>query len=168
MKHVENDEEKNYVIECDIFHKLTKKHKREDIDGIYCAIQAAMAYNCEKVDVGALVGKIMPRERKTTDCYCSNIGAVGLAFFHFLFDVKLNEAGSTDYHEYIFTRKFFPKTVVAYMKTASNPSGDKFRAAYNKQVSLLEKERQKILDTTVWLSFEEQVGAVLGTPQAKQ
>ena len=148
----ESESDKDYVIECDIFHILTKKHKREDLDGIYCAIQAAMAYDCRYVDVGSLVGKIMPRGRKTSGCYCSNIGPVGLAFFHFLFEIQLEKAGSTDYHNYIFTRRFFPKTIEAYMKTSRDPKSDAFQKAYNDQVTKLETERQKILDNNIYLS----------------
>lgn len=147
--------DKDYVIECDLFHTLTKKAKRDDVDGIFCAIQAAMAYNCEYVDVGYLVGQIMPPGRTTTDAYCSNIGPEGLAFFHFLYDIKLKKAGCSDYHEYEFTRKHLPKTLVAYIKTSCDPGSEAFKTAYEKQVEKLKTVRRKILAENIYLSSEQ-------------
>jgi hypothetical protein len=135
-----------WKIEHDIFHMLTRRYRRRDVEEVYIPIQAAMAFGHTQVDVGAVAGKIMQEGRLTMDRYCINIGADGLAFFHFLFVTELIEAGPTDYH----------------MKTAADPDGAAFRAEYNESLEKLGKARDAIIEKHDWVRFSKVVKDALG------
>jgi len=151
-----------WKIEHDIFHMLTRRYRRRDVEEVYIPIQAAMAFGHTQVDVGAVAGKIMQEGRLTMDRYCINIGADGLAFFHFLFVTELIEAGPTDYHTYRFCRRYDGASVDAYMKTATDPDGAAFRAEYNESLEKLGKARDAIIEKHDWVRFSKVVKDALG------
>ena len=150
-----------WKIEHDIFHMLVRRYKRPDLNRVYLAIQSALAYQQTKLDVGWLMGQMVAEGRGTIlDRYCDPIGPEGLAFFHFLFQTELVEEGLTDYHTYRFTRRYDGATVLAYMKTASDPSGVRFKRDYHRQLSKLDRSRDHIVATHDWVKFSDWVKRV--------
>lgn len=155
------DIREEWIPEHSIFHKLAKKFRRRDVEEVYLAVQSAIAFGCEKVNVGSIAGKILPEGRMTASPYCENIGASGLAFF-FLFHVDLVEEGMTDYHFYRFVRRYDGAKTTAYMKTAMDPSGPEFKAEYDQWLKKLDRARDRIIETHDWVRFDKIVRAVLG------
>jgi len=151
-----------WIPEHDIFHKLAKKFRRRDVEEVYLAIQSAIAFGRKEVDVGSIIGKIVPEGRMTASPFCENIGASGLAFFFFLFHVDLVEAGLTDYHFYRFVRRYDGAKTTAYLKTALHPNGDDFRSEYNQWFKKLDRARDRIIETHDWVRFDKIVRAALG------
>ena len=64
-----------------IFWMLVKGSRDRPVGRVYLAIQAALAYDCETVNVGWLMGEMMARGRKTAGPDGESIGAGGLAYF---------------------------------------------------------------------------------------
>ncbi len=133
------------VREHQIFWMLVKGCRDHPVGRVYLAIQAAIAYGAERVDVGWLMGEMMAQGRKTMGPDCDSIGAGGLAYFHWLYEVELVEAGDTDYHEYRFRRRSDGKTVVARLKTGADPRSLHFQQAYDRERRKLEGKRAKFL-----------------------
>lgn len=97
-----------------LFFKKAKQ--RPWVIDIYIAIQAALAFNCEKhIDFNRLADAIMPRPDRPRESFIpleqSGLDALGI-----LFDCECVEKGTTDYHEYRFTRKSDGKSVVGTIK----------------------------------------------------
>ncbi len=124
---------------------LVKGSRDHPVGRVYLAIQAAIAYGAERVDVGWLMGAMMARGRKTMGPDCDDIGASGLAYFHWLYEVELVEAGSADCHEYRFRRHSDAKTVVASLRTGADPRSLYFQQAYERERRQLEKKRENFL-----------------------
>ncbi len=150
------------AIEYDIFHMLAKKHRRTDVEHVFIAIQAAIAFSQKAVDVGAVAGLIMPEGRNTMDVYCPNIGPEGIAHFYFLFDIKLVQAGSSDYHDYRFTRRHDGAVIDAHLKTACEPCGPKFQRAYSAYVQKLDAERDQLVMKYEWKTTAQRFRDVFG------
>src|SRR5579875_2769002 len=108
--------------EHQIFWMLVKKaHKRDDVGRVYLAIQAAMAYGQETVDVGWLTGAMMVEGQNDMGAAGSPIGADGLAYFDWLYEVELIAVGETDRHQYRFRRRHDGTQVLALLRTADAP-----------------------------------------------
>lgn len=152
----------DWVPEHDIFHMLAKKFRRLDVEEVYLAIQAAIAFDRKEVNVGRVIGEILPAGRMTASTYCENIGASGLAFFFFLFRVELADEGPTNYHSYRFVRRYDRATVTASLKTACDPSGEDFRREYDLWLKKLDRARDRIIDAHDWVRHDKTVRASLG------
>lgn len=134
------------VQEPQIFWMLVKKaRRRDDVARVYQAIQAALAFKQETVDVGALLGVLMPEGRRTNDDACDAIGASGLAYFHWLYEVELTSPGEFDYHHYLFRRRNDGAQVLAYLRTAAFPKSLQFQQTYERQRRELEGKRAQLL-----------------------
>ncbi len=143
--------------EFDLFHLLTKKYGRQDIEEIFLAIQSGMAFNAKRVDVGRVCGQMMAFKGRIMDTYCAPIGASGLAFFSFLFKVDLEREGGSDYHDYRFIRRHDGVMLIAKLKTATAPESPKFAACYNEMFQKLVRQREyfiKKYDMTETLNIE--------------
>ncbi len=141
--------------EHQIFWMLVKGCRDHPVGRVYLAIQAALAYGAGRVDVDWLMGEMMAQGRKTTGPSCDNVGAGGLAYFHWLYEVKLIEAGSTDCHEYRFRRRSDAKEVLASLKTGADPRSLHFQQGYERERRKLEKKREKFLAGYRWQTAEE-------------
>ncbi|MBE7210172.1 MAG: hypothetical protein INR65_04070, partial [Gluconacetobacter diazotrophicus] len=91
--------------EHQVFWMLVKGARDHPVGRVYLAIQAALAYGQEAVDVGWLMGEMLAQGQRNTDAACDRIGAGGLAYFHWLFEVELAEAGAHETHVYRFRRR---------------------------------------------------------------
>ena len=136
------------VLEHQIFWMLVKKgQRRDDVGRVYLAIQSALAHQCATVDVGSLVGALMPEGRRTNDAACDQIGADGLAYFHWLYKVELTSPGRSDHHHYLFCRRGDGARVSAYLRTAALPKSLQFQQTYERQKRELEAKRARCLAT---------------------
>ena len=135
----------DFAREHQIFWMLVKGSRDHPVGRAYLAIQAALAYGCETVNVGWLMGEMMAQGRKTTGPDGENIGAGGLAYFHWLYEVELSVAGVADEHEYQFRRRADGKTILALLKTASDPRSLYFQQACERERRKLEKKREDFL-----------------------
>ena len=135
----------DFAREHQIFWMLVKGSRDHPVGRVYLAIQAALAYGCETVDVGWLMGAMMAQGRKTTDASCDGIGAGGLAYFHWLYEVELTEPGAVDVHGYRFRRRGDGKEIVALLKTAAEPRSLYYQQAYERERRKLEKKRAGFL-----------------------
>ena len=138
-------DQEEIVREHHVFWLLVKAGRDGAVARVYLAIQAALAYNAERVDAGWLMGETMARGRRTTGPAHEPIGAGGLAYFYWLYEVELVRAGEDDVHEYRFRRRHDGKEIVALLGTATNPLGLYFQQAYARQKRALEKRRQQFL-----------------------
>jgi hypothetical protein len=132
------------------------------VEEVYLPIQAALAFGQKTVDAGLITGRILPEGRMTMDRYCPNIGASGLAFFHFLFVTKLIDEGMTDYHTYRFARRYDGATVDAYMKTDCKPSSADFQEEYDEWLRKLDRARDQIIQKHDWVRFDKIVRDIFG------
>lgn len=97
-----------------LFFKAAKS--RPWVIDIYIAIQAAMAFNVEKVlDFNHLANEIMPRPDRAKNTFYP-LEDFGLDALGILFNCECVEKGMTDYHEYKFTRKSDGKSVIGTVK----------------------------------------------------
>ena len=127
-----------------------KAHRRDDVCRVYLAIQAAIAHGCETVDVGRLMGAMMPEGQSSmTDDY-DGIGAGGLAYFCWLFEIELVSAGESDCHDYRFRRRHDSAQVVASLKTAHAPRSLQFQQEYERELRKLKAKRAHLLATGRW------------------
>ena len=124
---------------------LVKGSRDHPVGRVYLAIQAALAYGRETVDVGWLMGEMMAQGQKTTGPDCDHIGSGGLAYFHWLYEVELAGAGATDTHEYRFRRRADGKEVVALLRTGADPRSLHHRQAYERTRRKLEQKRASFL-----------------------
>lgn len=132
--------------EHQIFWMLVKKpFRRDDVARVYLAVQSALAHGQKSVDVGLLTTALMPEGRRTMDAACDAIGASGLAYFHWLFDVNLVSTGDGDYHHYAFHRRHDHAETLAWLRTASAPKSLQFRQEYERQRRRLEAKRLDLL-----------------------
>ena len=137
-----------FITEHQIFWLLVKKaFRRDDVSRVYLAIQAAIAYQQATVDVGWLTGAILPEGRLTADATGDLIGADGLAYFHWIYEVELSSAGEADYHHYRFRRRHDSAQVLAHLRTATAPKSLQFQQEYERQRRKLEKKRSELLAT---------------------
>ncbi len=129
-----------------LFWMLVKKaQKRDDVGRVYLAIQAAIAYGQETVDVGWLAGAMMAEGQSSTGGPGDPIGAGGLAFFWWLYEVELSSVGEADRHQYRFRRRHDGAQVVASLRTADAPRSLQFQQEYERQRRYLEKKRAALL-----------------------
>ncbi len=136
------------VIEHQIFWMLVKKaSRRDDVGRVYLAIQAALAHQRTSVDIGSLLGAMMPEGRDRMDAACDRLGADGLAYFHWLYEVELSSTGDADYHHYQFRRRADGAQITAYLRTAPDPRSLQFQQEYERQRRKLEKKRAEWLTT---------------------
>ena len=135
----------DFAREHQIFWMLVKGSRDHPVGRVYLAIQAALAHGSETVDVGWLMGEMMAQGRKTMDASCDGIGAGGLAYFHWLYEVELAGVGEADTHEYRFRRRSDGKEIVALLKTAANPRSLYFQQACERERRKLEKKRAGFL-----------------------
>ena len=137
----------DHAREHQIFWMLVKGSRDHPVGRVYLAIQAALAYGRETVDVGWLMGEMMAQGRRTADSSCDRIGANGLAYFHWLYEVELIAAGADDLHEYRFRRRADGKEVRAVLKTAADPRSLHFQQVYERERRRLEQKRAGFLTT---------------------
>ncbi len=124
---------------------LVKGCRDHPVGRVYLAIQAALAYDRERVDAEWLMGEMMARGQQAQGGAGECLGAEGLAYFHWLYAVELVEVGEGDCHGYQFRRRHDGKQVVALLRTAANPRSLHFQQAYDRERRLLEKQREKFL-----------------------
>ena len=130
-----------------VFWMLVKGCRDRPVGRVYLAIQAALAFDRERVDVGWLTGEMMARGQREMGSACEPLGAAGLAYFYWLYEVELVEAGEGDSHEYRFRRRRDGKEIVARFRTAAEPRSLYFQQAYERERRALEKRREKFLTT---------------------
>ena len=146
------------AVEHQLFWLLVKKaHRRDDVNRVYLAIQAALASGRKIVDVGAMLGALMPEGRRTLDDTSEPIGADGLAYFCWLFEVELREVGEADQHVYRFRRRHDGATVDANLRTAPAPKGLQFQQVYERHRRTLEATRAELLRKTRWGHRDERL-----------
>ena len=133
------------VREHHVFWMLVKGCRDRPVGRVYLAIQAALAYDRERVDVGWLVGEMMARGQRTMEAAGEPIGAAGLAYFHWLYEIELSEAGEADSHQYRFRRRHDGKEIVAVLRTAAEPRSLHYQQAYEREKRALEKRRATFL-----------------------
>ena len=131
--------------EHQIFWMLIKGSRDRAVGRVYLAIQAALAYGAGRVNVGWLMGEMMAQGRRTMTAECEKIGAGGLAYFQWLYEVELVEAGLAEVHEYRFRRRCDRKEVLASLKTASDPRSLHFEQRYERERHKLEKKRERFI-----------------------
>ena len=140
-----------FAPEHQIFWMLVKKaHKRDDVGRVYLAIQTAMAYGHETVDVGWMMGAMMAEGRATGDAHCDELGPGGLAYFYWLYDVGLSSEGEADCHHYCFRRRYDGVQTTALLRTASHPRSLQFQQKYERERRQLEKKRETLLPSYRW------------------
>ncbi len=145
-----------FAPEHQIFWMLAKKaHKRDDVGRVYLAIQAAIAYRHDAVDVGWLMGAMMAEGRTTMDAHCDALGAGGLAYFYWLYAIELTSPGNADCHHYRFRRRYDGAEVTAFLKTAHAPKSLQFQQVYERERRRLEKKRETLLTNYRWYSTAE-------------
>ena len=135
----------DFVREHQIFWMLAKGQRDHPVSRVYLAIQAALAYGAESVDVGRLMGEMMAKGRETMDPSCERIGSGGLAYFSWLFEVELVSAGEADSHIYRFCRRHDGKPVLASLKTDVEPRSLHFQQDYDREKRRLETKRAILL-----------------------
>lgn len=151
-----------WVIEHDIFHKLVRRFKLPHLEHVYLAIQAGLTFGQKTIDVGAIIGRMLPEGRMTADIYCPPIGANGLAFFYFLFTVERISEGRSDYHTYKFTRRYDNASIEVKLKTDSNPHGADFINEYTIWLKKLDKARDAIIEKNNWKPISKIIRQALG------
>ncbi len=156
----------NFAPEHQIFWMLTKKaHKRDDVGRVYLAVQTAIAYRRETVDVGWLAGAMMADGRDAMDTRCDSLGASGLAYFYWLYEIELAAEGEADCHHYRFRRRYDGAQVTANLRTAPNPKSLQFQQTYEREKRRLEKKRETLLANYRWHSTPELFARYAGTSQ---
>ncbi len=144
------------MIEFAIFFDLCKRYRRDDVEQVYIAIQAAISYGAKLVDVGPKLGQIRPPGyRGLDDGYDPGIGVSGLAFFHWIYDTKILKEGGTDYHTYRFIRRHDQKQIQVTLKTTNEPSDPDALSEYEEQVAKLSKSRNSLLVTKRYGTLSE-------------
>lgn len=109
-----NESEPETETPTQLFFKNAKKMPW--VIDIYIAIQAAMAFNCQKIlDLNHVANDIMPRPDRHPDTFIG-LEQKGLDLLGLLFECKCVHRGPTDYHEYMFTRKSDNKSVIGTVK----------------------------------------------------
>ena len=132
--------------EHQIFWMLVKKaRKRDDVGRVYLAVQAAIAYEQETVDVGWLTTAMMAEGQDATNADGDAIGARGLAYFCWLYEVELISVGETNCHQYRFHRRHDGAQVLALLKTANAPRSLQFQQEYEREKRYLESRRAALL-----------------------
>ena len=135
----------DFVQEHHVFWRLVKAQADHPVGRVYLAIQAALAYGAETVDVGWLMGEIMAKGRTTMRPECDRIGAGGLAYFAWLYEVELVAMGHADTHEYRFRRRADGKEVRASLRTAAAPRSLHYQQDYERERRRLETQRARFL-----------------------
>ena len=139
------------ALEHQLFWLLVKKgHRREDVARVYLAVQAALAYGQSTLDTGWLIGAMMPDGRRTTNSVCDRIGADGLAYFYWLFEVELLSIGEEDSHQYRFRRRADGAQIVVQLRTARAPRSLQFQQEYERQRRTLEEKHAQLRRETRW------------------
>lgn len=124
---------------------VKKACRRDDVARVYLAIQAALAFGRESVDVGALLGALMPDGQRAADASGEAIGAEGLAYFFWLYEIELVSAGEADCHNYRFRRRADGAQVTAFLRTAPQPKSLQYQQRYERQRRSLETKRTEFL-----------------------
>ena len=134
------------LTEHQVFWMLVKKaRKRDDVGRVYLAIQAAIAYGQKTVDVNWLTGAMMPEGQDTMHAGGNPIGATGLAYFHWLYEIELVAVGETDCHQYRFHRRYDGAEIVALLRTTNAPRSLQFQQEYERERRCLESKRATLL-----------------------
>lgn len=129
---------------------VKKAQRRDDVGRVYLAIQAAIALGRQTVDVGWLMGAMMAEGQSAMDAGGEPIGAGGLAYFHWLFEVELLSTGEADCHDYRFLRRHDGAQMVARLKTAHAPRSLQFQQEYERERRRLEEKRADFLARGRW------------------
>lgn len=114
---------------------------------MYLAIQAALAFGHETVDIGWLMGTMLADGRRTADATCEPLGAGGLAYFHWLYEVELASVGDADYHHYRFRRRHDGAQTIAYLCTTPVPRSLQAHQEYERAQRSLADKRKYLLTT---------------------
>ena len=139
------------VTEHHLFWMLVKKaRRRDDVGRVYLAIQAAIALGRQTVDVGWLMDAMMAEGQSAMEGGCEPIGAGGLAYFHWLFEVELLSTGEADSHDYRFLRRHDGARIVAHLRTAHAPRSLQFQQQYERERRRLEEKRINFLASGGW------------------
>lgn len=146
----------NFAPEHQIFWMLVKKsQKRDDVSRVYLAIQAAIAYGQETVDVDWLSGAMMAEGQPIAAAVGNGIGADGLAYFYWLYAVELVTAGDSDCHHYRFHRRYDGTQIIALLRTAPAPRSLQFQQQYERERRRLESKRERFRANYHWLTTAE-------------
>ena len=138
-------DQEDAVREHHVFWMLVKGCRDRPVGRVYLAIQAALAFDRGRVDVSRLMGEMMARGQRSMTSTGEAIGAAGLAYFHWLYEVELAEAGDAEVHSYRFRRRHDGKEIIALLATAANPLGLYFQQSYAREKRALDKRRQRFL-----------------------
>jgi hypothetical protein len=141
---IRSDEE--WAIEFLIFYELCRRYRRADIEHIYCAVQAGLAFGLKVVNVSELLWRIRPPGYHSLDRgYEPDIGAGGLAFFYWLYEINLLNQGGGDTHFYQFTRRHDKVSATVIVRTGDEPSSQIGKLEYERQFAKLQRSREAIL-----------------------
>ncbi len=127
-----------------------KARRRDDVCRVYLAIQAAIAHGRATVDVGSLMGAMMPEGQSTMAADYEGIGAGGLAYFFWLFETELVSAGELDCHDYLFRRRHDGAQITTSLRTAPAPRSLQFQQEYERERRRLETKRAYLLARGRW------------------
>ena len=135
-----------FIIEHMIFHQLLKKHKRQDLEWLYLAIQTAMSQKKPKVDVGEYLFNVLPAGYNYPSKYSPPYTCRCLAFFSYLYNITIPD-GSDNYCTIHFSRKYDQNEVSAHLKLHGKST---FWDEYHSFKNTLDASREKILLTSRW------------------
>ncbi len=124
---------------------LAKGERDHPVGRVYLAIQAALAFGVERIDVGRVMGEMMAKGRASMNPSSERLGGGGLAYFSWLFEVELAAVGDADGHTYRFRRRRDGKEVLATLRTADEPRSLHFQQDYERERRRLEKKRALVL-----------------------
>ena len=148
--------DQEWTIDYLIFSDLCKRYRRSDVEQVFVAIQAGLAFGARRVDVGPLLLELRPPGYPGLDAgYSPSIGTSGLAFFQWIYEIELAEEGPGLCHTYEIRRRHDQKRILAVLKTDKAPSGDAAKAAYDEQLRRLVKSRESVLLTKRYYTVAE-------------
>ena len=124
---------------------VKKGRRRDEVGRVYLAIQAAIACGRDTVDAGWLMGAMMAEGRLSMAADGERIGAGGLAYFHWLFEVELVSADEADGHHYRFRRRHDGAQITVHLTTANAPRSLRFQQEYERERRRLETKRATLL-----------------------
>lgn len=137
------------VRENAIFHALVSKHKAHAAFWTYIGVQSAILAKCtDVVDFASWLSALAPGHPDLAENDSVPwLGASGLAYFQWLYDVDVADVGRTDYHTFKFTRKADGKSVLVVLKTtdAERGAGLPGSSAYGELSRKLTIERDRLL-----------------------
>ncbi len=96
---------KEFIIEHLIFHKLLRKYRRQDLQHLYLAVQSALYFDRQAIDVGDYLCCVLPEGYSYAGAYSQPYSGRCLPFFSYLFHIDVPE-GADNYTRVYFTRRY--------------------------------------------------------------